>query len=81
MKRENNEKFQALNRTKMSNKKCPLADKLFSECHCSSMSSLSVQESVYYCSNNYEKCGIYENLGDINKISEKKQYESKVLKG
>jgi len=41
---------------------CPFIHKLLTDCHCSDMRSMKVEEAIYYCGANYGKCGIYKML-------------------
>ena len=78
MKRDKNNILQVLNLTKISGKMCPFADRLFSECYCSSMNSLNAQEAVYYCGNNYEECSIFLNKQELRMRIDMKTVERNI---
>lgn len=45
---------------------CPFIHKLLKDCHSSDMRSVKIEEAIYYCGANYDKCNIYKSLKEKN---------------
>ena len=39
---------------------CPFVYQPYKDCICNNINSLNVEEVVYYCAENFEKCEIYK---------------------
>lgn len=39
---------------------CPLVQDPLDECYCLNVSSLTAEETIYYCGENFEECAIYQ---------------------
>lgn len=47
---------------------CPFINRILTDCHCSDMRSVKIEEAIYYCGANYDKCNIYKSLKKKNNI-------------
>ena len=57
----------ALNPSKnISGSQCPFIHDFLKDCHCTNMKSVKVEEAIYYCGANYNKCSIYKSLKEKN---------------
>lgn len=48
---------------------CPFINTLSPGCYCTEMKSTRVEEAIYYCGENYQKCRIYKKLKAKNNNS------------
>ncbi len=45
--------------TRTRKKVCPFLREPFEECYCSSMSSQDIEKTIFFCSENFKTCEIY----------------------
>lgn len=54
---------------------CPLVENPYEDCYCNNLKSQTIQNIIYYCGNNFEKCDIYKN----HKLNQIKNSEGGVV--
>lgn len=58
----------------LNNKICPFVKNPFSDCYCFNLNSRNINPAIHYCSNNFEKCEIYqENLSNTGNLRDSKR--------
>ena len=58
----------------LNNKICPFVKNPFSDCYCFNLNSRNINPAIHYCSNNFEKCEIYQdNLSSADNLINTKE--------
>ncbi len=56
-------------------KLCPFIKKPFNDCYCFNLTSRTINPAIHYCSNNFDKCEIYNN----NYLNNRKFNDKQIL--
>ena len=41
---------------------CPFTKEPYEECYCNNLSSQTIENILYYCGNNFEKCNLFKKM-------------------